>query len=347
MDLLWPGFLFLLGLLPLFVVVYIWMLRRRRRDAVRYSSLFLVRQALPKGSRLRRHLPFALFLLALASLVMALSRPVTSVSVPTGRSTIILAMDVSRSMCSTDVDPNRLEVAKSAALSFIRRQSASTQIGIVAFAGFAELVQMPTIDQEVLQDSVESLTTGRRTAIGSAILKSLEAIAEMNPNVAPLLNDPASENQVLPVPDGAYAADIIVLLTDGASNTGPFPLDAAQDAVDRGIRVYTIGFGTTTGGVMNCGDQLWGGWFGGGGQQFGGPFRRGIDEPTLRQIASVTGGEYYSASTADELQSVFQDLPTYLNTREEIMEISVAFTAIGALLAAVAVTLALIWRPLP
>lgn len=346
MDLLWPGFLLLLGVMPLSVVVYIWMLRRRRRDAVRYSSLILVRQALPRQSRLRRHLPFALFLLALASLVMALSRPVTSVSVPYGRSTIILATDVSRSMCSTDVEPNRLEVAKDAALSFIKRQPASTQIGIVAFAGFAELVQMPTTDQEVLQDSVESLTTGRRTAIGSAILKSLEAIAEVNPNVAPVVNDLGSGDQPEPVPDGVYAADIIVLLTDGASNTGPFPLDAAQQAVNRGIRIYTIGFGTATGGVMDCGDQLWGGWFGGGGQ-FGGPFRRGIDEPTLRQIASVTGGEYYSASTADELQGVFQGLPTYLNTREEIMEISVAFTAAGALLVVIAIALALIWRPLP
>jgi Ca-activated chloride channel family protein len=346
MDLLWPGFLVLLGLLPLFIVVYIWMLRRRRRDAVRYSSLTLVHQALPKSSRLRRHLPFALFLIALASLVMALSRPVTRVMVPTGRSTIILATDVSRSMCSTDVDPNRLEVAKDAALSFIRRQTASTQLGIVAFAGFAELIQTPTTDQEVLQDSVESLTTGRRTAIGSAILKSLEAIAAVNPNIPPIVMDPGSRDQPEPVPEGAYAPDIIVLLTDGANNTGPFPLDAAQQAVDRGIRIYTIGFGTPTGGVMDCGDQLWGGWFGGGGQ-LGGPFRRGIDEPTLRQIASMTGGEYHSASTADELHGVFQGLPMYLNTREEIMEISVAFTAAGALLAAMAVTLALIWRPLP
>lgn len=346
MELLWPGFLLLLALLPLIVMVYLWMLRRRRRDAVRYSSLVLVRRALPKESRLRRHLPFALFVLALASLVMALSRPVTMVSVPSGRSTIILATDVSRSMCSTDVEPNRLEVAKSAALSFIKRHYANTQIGIVAFAGFAELVQTPTTDQEVLQDAVESLTTGRRTAIGSAILKSLEAIAEMNPNVAPLVHDPASEAQTDPVPDGVYAPDIIVLLTDGANNTGPLPLEAAQQAVDRGVRVFTIGFGTTTGAVMDCGDQLWGGWFGGGGQ-FGGPFRRGIDEPTLRQIASMTGGEYYSASTSDELQGVFQGLPTYLNTREETLEISVAFTAVGTLLAAAAIILALIWRPLP
>lgn len=185
MDLLWPGFLFLLGLIPLIIGAYIWTLRRRRRFAVRYSSLALVREALPHQSRLRRHLPFALFLLALISLVLALGRPVTAVNVPAGQATIILAVDVSRSMCSTDIPPNRLTAAQAAAQSFIQDQGNSTQIGIVAFAGFAELIQPPTADQEVLQDAVQSLSTGRRTAIGSAILKSLDAIAEINPNVAP------------------------------------------------------------------------------------------------------------------------------------------------------------------
>lgn len=193
MEILWPGFLLFLGLIPLLVGVYIWMLRRRRRFAVRYSSLALIREALPQPSRLRRHLPFALFVLALTSLVIALARPAASVSAPTGRTTIILAMDVSRSMCATDISPNRLEVAKSAALSFIQDQSSNTQIGIVAFAGFAELIQPPTTDQEVLQDAVAGLTTARRTAVGSAILKSLDAIAEVDKNVAPSVIETSSE----------------------------------------------------------------------------------------------------------------------------------------------------------
>jgi Ca-activated chloride channel family protein len=135
MDLLWPGFLFLLGLIPLIVAVYIWMLRRRQRFAVRYSSLVLVREALHHQSHFRRHLPFLLFLLALVSLVTALARPVAIVSVPTGRATIMLAIDVSGSMCSTDIRPNRLTAAQAAAMSFIESQESSTQIGIVAFAG--------------------------------------------------------------------------------------------------------------------------------------------------------------------------------------------------------------------
>src|SRR5438105_9429816 len=174
MDFLWPGFLILLGLVPLFIAIYIWVLRRRR-VALRYSSLTLVRAALPRYSRLRRHLSFALFLLALAGLILALSRPVRIVTVPTGQATIILALDVSGSMRQTDIQPSRLEAAQAAALSFIHSQKANTQIGIVAFAGYAELIQPPTSDQEALESAVESLTTGRGTAIGSGILKSIDA----------------------------------------------------------------------------------------------------------------------------------------------------------------------------
>ncbi len=350
MDWLWPGFLLLLGLMPLLIAVYIWILRRRRRFAARYSSLALVREALPHPSRWRRHLPFALFLLALASLVLALGRPVASVSVPIGQTTILLAIDVSRSMCQTDIPPNRLEAAKAAALSFIQRQRSSTLIGIVAFAGFAELIQPPITDQEVLQDAVESLITGRRTAIGSAILKALDAIAEIDPSVAPSVADPSAGVQPAPVPKGTYAPDIIVLLTDGVSNAGPLPLDAAQQAVDRGVRVYTIGFGTANenGSIPFCGQPFQSGDPFGGGQPFGGGgFRRGIDEDTLKRVADITGGEYYAASSAGELQEVFQNLPTHLITRRETLEISVAFTALGALLAALAISLSLIWQPLP
>ncbi len=347
MNLLWPGFLLLWGLIPLIIAAYVWMLRRRRRFVVRYSSLALVREALPQQSRWRRHLPFALFLLAVALLIMALGRPVASVTVPAGRATIILALDVSRSMCATDILPNRLEAAKAAAQSFIQRQGAGNQIGIVAFAGFAELVQPPTIDQEVLQDAVDGLTTARRTAIGSAILKSLDAIAEINGNVAPSVTATSSGTDPTPVPEGAYVPDIIVLLTDGASNAGPFPLAAAQQAVDRGVRVYTIGFGTANGSNPSGGQGCRGGDQFGGGLGFGGGFRRGIDEDTLRVIADMTGGDYYSAESADELQEVFQNLPTYLITKQETTEISVVFTAMGALLAVLALGLSLIWHPLP
>jgi len=348
MDLLWPGFILLLGLIPLLVAFYIWMLRRRRRFAVRYSSLALVREALTHQPRLRRHLPFALFLLALASLVIALARPVAIISVPSGRATIILAIDVSGSMCSTDIPPNRLEAAQAAAMSFVESQDSHTQIGIVAFAGYAELILAPTTDQDVLGGAIESLITGRWTAIGSAILEAVDAIAEIDGTVAPVTMGATPGVEPTPVPRGVYAPSIIVLLTDGASNRGPLPLDAAQQAVDRGIRVYTIGFGTSEGGRMDCGQSFPGGGQFGGGQGFGGGrYRRAIDEETLKEIADMTGGTYYSAESANELQEVFQSLPAYLITKHEARQISVVFVALGALMAAIAIALSLIWHPLP
>jgi Ca-activated chloride channel homolog len=180
MNFLWSWSLLLMGLIPLLVGVYIWMLKRRRRDAMRYSSLLLVRQALPQQSRYKRHIPFAFFLLALASLVLALGRPVAHTSVPIGHATVILSIDVSRSMLQTDIPPNRLLAAMDAALSFIDQRSSNTQIGIVAFSGFAQLIQLPTTDQEELEAKIKSLTTGRRTSIGAGILEALDAIAEIN-----------------------------------------------------------------------------------------------------------------------------------------------------------------------
>lgn len=356
MTLLWPGFLALLGLIPILIVFYIWILRRRRRFAVRYSSLSLVREAMPKHSWLRRHLPFILFLVALSSLMVALTRPVAIITVPTTDTTVILAIDASRSMCSTDIPPNRLEAAKSAALQFVQSQNSNTKIGVVVFGSFAAIIQPPTTDQEILQDAIQSIDVGRRTAIGSGILKSIDAIAEVNKDIPP--SDEASTTGVkpTPVPKGAYAPAIIVVLTDGVSNVGPLPTDAAKEAADRGIRVYTIGYGTDSndtipncgGGFQGNGNQFGGGIpFGGGGQggNFGG-FRRGIDEDTLKQVSGMTGGAYYPAQSANELQHVFQGLPVSLIVQHETMEMSVAFTAVGALLAVLALIFSFAWHPL-
>src|SRR5579859_3852371 len=363
MALLWPWFLALLALVPLLIAAYIIVLRRRRRYAVRYSSLSLVRQVLPRQSWVRRHLPFGLFLIALSSLTMALARPVSIISVPTGQVTIMLAIDVSRSMCSTDILPSRIEAAKAAALSFIRHQPANTQIGIVAFGGFAELVQPPTNDQATLTAAVESLQTGSRTAIGSGILKAIDAIAEVDSAVAPSDAEDGSTIPPTPVAKGAYAPEIIVVLTDGVSNTGPQPLDAAQQAADRGLRVYTIGFGTANGsefaacgrGTGFGGGGFGGGGFGGGGGGggfggfggFGGGFQRGIDEDTLKQVSAMTGGKYYSAESADQLNSIFQHLPTNLITKHVTTEVTFGFAALGALFAGLAIGLAMLWHPLP
>ena len=358
MSLLWPGLLYLFLLIPLAVLVYLWVLRRRRPFAVRYSSLSLVREAAAKQSWLRKHLPFLLFLLALASLVFALARPVATVLVPSNEATVIMAIDVSRSMCSTDIPPNRLIVAKEAALSFVQNNTAGRQVGIVAFAGFAELIQPPTTNARLLEDAIASLIPARRTAIGSAILRSIDAIAEVDNRVAPSELRQSTDPSVPALPEGEYVPHIIVLLTDGASNAGPLPMTAAQQAVERGIRVYTIGFGTiNNSSPMNCGDDdpfgFGGGFgspFGGGGGNFGGGgggFRREIDEDTLKQVAGATGGEYYIATSAGELEEVFRSLPTYVIATRETTEISVFFTATAVLIAILALILSLRWHPLP
>lgn len=362
MTLLWPELLVLVVALPVLVLVRAWALRRRRAG-VRFSSLSLVRASVPRSSWLRRHLPFALFVVGLGSLVLAIARPAAIVPVPSSRTTVVLAMDVSRSMCATDIEPNRLVAAEEAAASFVEDQDGSMQIGVVAFAGFAEIVQMPTNDEEVLLDVIASLATGRRTAIGSAILESINAIAEIDPSIRRSV-DPDDPTASAPpaVPEGAFAPAIIVLLTDGASNAGPEPLDAAQQAVDRGIRVYTIGFGTEDPGGRppRCGAQQIGREPGDSGQVFqdpgfgggnfggtGGGLRRAIDEETLTAVAEATGGEYYPAESAEQLLRVFQQLPTDLITSHEVVEISVVFTAIAAACVVAAILLGQAWRPLP
>jgi len=356
MSWLWPELLYLLVLIPLVLAGYILIMRRRRRFAVRYSSLALVRDVVPARSNIRRHLPFALLLLGLTGLLTALGRPVAIVDLPTSQVTVILAIDVSRSMCFTDILPSRIQAAEAAALSFVKTQVPHARIGIVAFSGIAELVQAPTTDQNALEAAIQSLLTGRRTAIGSGILQSIDAIAEVDPGVAPTVSSASPGVAPAPVPKGDYAPDIIVLLTDGASNTGPQPLDAAQQAADRGLRVYTIGFGTANGSDFpNCSQQFQGfeppgGGFGGGGgfgPGGGQGFSRGIDELTLKKIAALTGGSYFSAQSASELNKVFADLPTSLIVKHGVTEITVFFTAFGTLLAGLAVLLALLWHPLP
>jgi Ca-activated chloride channel family protein len=350
----WLGLLVLLATVPALVALYAWSLGRHRPWAARYSSLSLVRAAQPGRARLRRNLPFGLLAAAVAVIVIALARPAVALSVPSNQTTIILAMDVSGSMCSTDIAPTRLEAAEDAAVAFVTSQRSRTQIGIVAFAGFAAIIQTPTSDEAVLIEAIRSLTTARRTAIGSGILSAIDAIAEVDPTVARSVVPGRPGAAPPPVAPGEFASDIIVLLTDGASNTGPEPVDAARQAADRGLRVYTIGFGSVDGGGIDpvCRRQFignepgggFGGGFGGGG---GGRFPRGIDEATLRQVADITHGAYYPAASASELEQVFAGLPTSQITRTETVEVSAGFVAVGGLLAALGLLLGRRWRPLP
>lgn len=351
MEYLWSSLLYLLFLIPILILAYIWILRRRKPVSVRFSSLSLIKSALPKQSQWKRHLPFALFLLAMSSLIMALARPTSTVTLPSDSATIILALDVSRSMCSTDIEPNRLEAAKAAAMQFILQQDDNTQIGIVAFAGFAVVAQPPTTDRDLLANAIRNLTTARRTAIGEGILMSLDTIAGFDDSVV----SPYSQLEVVPLPEGQYVPAIIVLLTDGVSTTGIHPIEAAIMAQQRGVRVFTIGFGTANNeSPMNCSfsspygfDQFTDPqFFGGGGGGGGGQFRREIDEETLKAVSGMTGGEYYLAESSEQLQEVFDNLPTQIFTVTETTEVSVFFVIFAAVFILLAVIFSIFWNPL-
>ena len=254
MGVQWPLALVSLLVLPLLVAAYVWHNRRRRKQAVRHSSVALIRAAAPRRAGWKRHLPFALVLAALGLLGLAAARPEVAMDVPISDSTIILALDVSGSMCSTDVDPNRLTAATTAVREFVQNQDDETRIGLVVFSGFAQLTVAPTTERDALMRSLDGLTTGRGTAIGAAMLKSVDAIAEIDPEVAPsdpgTGTDPAAAPRARP--PGTYAPEIVVLLTDGANTTGVEPIDAAKTAAQRGVRVYPIGFGTRNPATMVC-----------------------------------------------------------------------------------------------
>jgi Ca-activated chloride channel family protein len=361
----WPLALLSLILVPALLAAYWWMLRRRRKRAVRYSSVALLRSVLPTRKRWQRHIPVALLLLSLALIAVAAGRPHVERSVPFSRTSVVLAMDVSGSMCSSDVEPNRLSVAQDAAREFVENQPKGVRIALVVFSGFAELSVAPTSDRDALVSAIESLTTGRGTAIGAAMLKSIDAIAEANPTVPPVGDVPEAPSAARTKTPGAngYVPDIVVLLTDGANNRGIEPLDAAPYAVQRGVRVYTIGFGTENPAPFGCtSEQLGGygldpngfgrggGFGGGGGGGFGGRgggFRRGADIPTLQAVAKKTGGSYHGAEDADQLREVFAELPREVATQKEHSEITWIFAAIAGLLAGAAIAASMRWSTYP
>jgi Ca-activated chloride channel family protein len=366
MTFAWPFLLPALLVVPLLLLAYVWLLRRRRRRAVPFSSVALIRAARPSRGAWHRHVPVGLLLAALALLGLAAARPQVKADVPVSASSVILAIDVSGSMCATDVDPNRLSAAQAAVRDFVRTQDDGTRIGLVAFAGFAQLVVEPTGDREELTNAIDSLTTGRGTAIGAAILKSVDAIAQINPDVLPA--DPGLSAGGGPgaspgpgdgggAPGGGAperAPEIVVLLTDGANTLGINPVEAARAAAERGVRVYPIGFGTTEPTMMVCtAEQLGGNLFENPGRRgWGGGARGGAgplvaDEPTLRQVAQTTGGTYFAASDAGQLQEVLEDLPRHVQVQQREIEVSVWLSALAALLVLLAVAAAVRWSAFP
>jgi Ca-activated chloride channel homolog len=349
MSFSWPWALTALLAVPLILAVRWWLNKRRKRVAVTVSSVALIRAALPGRTSWRRRIPVYLFLTGLLALAGAAARPQATMSVPSNDTSILLAIDVSGSMCSTDVDPNRFSVATEAARKFVKAQDDGTRIGLVAFSGIAGLLVAPTTDKDVLLDAIDTLKTSRGTAIGQAILTSIDAIAEYNPDVAATGVDLGDGT---PQATGDYEPDTIVVLTDGSNTTGVDPVTAAEQAAARRLRVYTIGFGTTTPAPMVCtpdqlsGDSPFSGQRGGGFGRGGGRNQE-IDEQALTQVADTTGGRYFRAEDADQLTDVLADLPREFGLHREDVEITFWFVLGGVLLAFTGAGLALWWNRAP
>jgi Ca-activated chloride channel family protein len=341
MTFLWPEFLWLLLALPLLVLLYLWLLGRRRKTALRYASLSIVKEAMGAGQSMRRHIPPALFLLAMAAMLLAAARPMAVVTLPSNQQTIILAMDVSGSMRATDVQPSRLVAAQNAAKSFLAELPRNVKVGIVAFAGSAQVAQLPTVNREDLVAAIDSFQLQRATATGDAIVVSLATLfPDAGINLDSLRtgrdrqrgfsldDDKKPKKDFTPVAPGSYNSAAIIMLTDGQRTTGSDPLEAAKLAADRGVRVYTVGIGTVDGETIG-----FEGW----------SMRVRLDEETLKAIANKTNADYFYAGTAHDLSKVYQALSSRLTVEKKETEVSALFAMAAAVLALLSAGLSLLW----
>ena len=335
MTFLWPEMLWALLALPMLVAAYIMILQRKKKLAVRYANLAMVREAMGASQRIRRHIPPAFFLLALAAMLLALARPQTTITLPTQHETVILAMDISGSMRATDVEPNRLVAAQNAAKQFVSEQPENVRVGVVAFAGTATVAQAPTRNREDVIAAIDRFQLQRATAIGSAIIVSLATIfPEAGIDVGAMMYgqerkaDKSDKPALKPVPPGSYASAVIILLTDGQRTTGPDSIQAAKMAAERGVRIYTVGVGTPEGKIIG-----FEGW----------SMRVRLDEETLKAVADITRGEYFYAGNALDLKKIYQTMNSRLVMETKKTEITALFAAVATVLALVAAMLSVMW----
>ena len=341
MTFLWPNMLWAMLVVPALIALYVFLVTRRKKTTLRYANLGLVREALGRGGAWRRHVPPLLMLLAISALLFAASRPAALITLPSAQETIVLAMDVSGSMRAADVKPNRLAAAQAAAKEFIADQPRSVRIGVVSFAATASIVQYPTQNREDLLNAIDRFQVQRGTAVGSAIIVSLVALfPDAGIDVSEMINGPGGSRRFFggrnspkkeeskPVPPGSYNGGAIILLSDGERTAGPEVLEAAKKAAERGVRVYTVGIGTTKGETIG-----FEGW----------SMRVKLDEESLKQIANITHGQYFQAASAADLKKVYAALTSRLTMEKKETEIGALFALAAAFFAMLAAGLSLWW----
>ncbi len=342
MDFLAPDFLWLLLAVPGLVMLYRWLIKRKKKLALRYASLAIVKEAIGAGPSWRRHLPPALLLVAISLAFLAAARPLATITLPSDNSIIILAIDVSLSMRVTDVKPNRMVAAQQAAKAFLKELPRHIKVGIVTFAGSTQLVQAPTLNREDLVAAIDRFQMQRGTAVGSAIVVSLATLfpeegidlSEMiygNAQRGKSLDDKAKpeKKEFVPVAPGSYESAAIILLTDGRRTTGVDTQEAARMAANHGVRVYAVGLGTVDGTLPGY-DGSW-------------SIYLKLDEPSLRAVAHITKAEYYYAGDADALTKVYKKLSTRVQTEKKETELAGLLALAAAVLSVVAAALSLAW----
>lgn len=351
MQFLWPQMLWLLLALPMLAVAYLYAIARRKKVAVRYASLALPRAALGPGQRLRRHIPPILFLLALTAALLACARPSATVTLPADSITLVLAMDTSRSMEATDVAPTRISAAQQAARDLMIGLPTNVRLGIVSFASTATVVLAPTNNRQDMLDALERMQLQRGTATGSGLIQALAVLfpddgidleeilfSGTSPGVGRLARslDEASapdaarkRDQERPaVEPGSYRHGAVILLSDGRRTSGPDPVDAARMAAERGVRVHTVGFGAPAGGPTSEPTLS---------------FYMQLDEPALRAVATITGGEYFHAGSAAHLSQVYRQLSARFALERKETELGAFFSAAAVVLLVAACALSMLW----
>jgi len=321
-----------LVLVPLLVLLYLRLQRRRKQIVARYGTLGIVQEAGKRPLGVRRHLPAAIFLVGLTILFFALARPQAVVSLPKLQGTVILAFDVSGSMAATDMQPSRMEAAKAAARDFVVSQPSTIKIGVVAFSESGFSVQLPTNDQTLVLAAIQRLGPERGTSLARGIDASLNTIfveSKIDQQAANYSNlTPTPTPTPTPVPEGVYAPAVIVLLTDGENTAPPDPMEAALTARDRGVRIHTVGIGSAQGVVLDV---------------EGFRVLTKLDETTLKSISQATGGSYFNAQSTEQLDAIYKNLNPELVIAPEPMEITSLFAGASVLLLLIGAATSLMW----
>ena len=300
-----PDRLWILLVIPLLIAAYVFAARRKNRRGMRFTNTSMLDVVVPKQSQWRRHLAVALSLLSLVTLTAAFARPSTQIDVPRERATVVIVIDASQSMQATDVAPNRLAAAKAAAIAFVESIPDKYNVSVVSMAGNSSILVPPTLAHNTVENAINSIQLQDGTAIGEGIYTALRALQQ-----AP--KDPNKPDSVAP---GA-----IVLLTDGSNTAGRAPMQAAAEARDAKVPIYTIAYGTENGYVDLDGKRE--------------PVP--VDHEGMQRVAEVSGGQYFAAASADELRTVYENIGSEVGYEKADREVTARFAGYGLAFAVLA-----------